>query len=454
MLYFLSYLSDGGDLFNLFRYITFRAGGAFFTALIIFFTFGKYSINFLKKLQKDGQPIREDGPKEHIIKKAGTPTMGGVIILLAVIVSTILWARLDNHYVWIILFVTFSFGFIGLIDDYIKVVKRSYGGLSGRLRLLFGFLIAFIAVYFIQIQHFDDLNRSLALPIFKDHLVFLGVFFFPFAMLVIVGSANAVNLTDGLDGLAIMPVIIAGASLGIIAYIVGRADYSSYLDVHYIKGSGEILIFSAALIGSGLGFLWYNAPPAAVFMGVFFFPFAMIVIVGSANAVNLTDGLDGLAIMPVIIAGASLGIISYIVGRADYSSYLDVHYIKGSGEILIFSAALIGSGLGFLWYNAPPAAVFMGDTGSLSLGSALGCIAVSIKHELVLLIVGGLFVIETLSVIIQVLFFKITGKRVFLMAPIHHHFEKLGWSESQIVIRFWIIAVILAALGMATLKLR
>ena len=256
---------------------------------------------------------------------------------------------------------TFSFGFIGLIDDYIKVVKRSYGGLSGRLRLLFGFLIAFIAVYFIQIQHFDDLSRSLALPIFKDYLVFLGVFFFPFAMIVIVGSANAVNLTDGLDGLAIMPVIIAGASLGIIAYIVGRADYSSYLDVHYIKGSGEILIFSAALIGSGLGFLWYNAPPAAVFMG---------------------------------------------------------------------------------------------DTGSLSLGSALGCIAVSIKHELVLLIVGGLFVIETLSVIIQVLFFKITGKRVFLMAPIHHHFEKLGWSESQIVIRFWIIAVILAALGMATLKLR
>ena len=361
MLYFLSLLSDGGDVFNIFRYITFRAGGAFFTSLIIFFTFGKFSINFLKKLQKEGQPIREDGPKEHIIKKAGTPTMGGVIILLAVTVSTILWARLDNQYVWIILFVTFSFGLIGLIDDYIKVVKQSYGGLSGRLRLIAGFLIAFVAVYFIQAQHLDDLNKSLALPIFKDHLLFMGVFFFPFAMLVVVGSANAVNLTDGLDGLAIMPVIIAGASLGIIAYIVGRADYSSYLDVHYIRGGGEILIFSAALIGSGLGFLWYNAPPAAVFMG---------------------------------------------------------------------------------------------DTGSLSLGSALGCIAVSIKHELVLFIVGGLFVIETLSVIIQVCFFKITGKRVFLMAPIHHHFEKLGWSESQIVIRFWIIAVILAALGMATLKLR
>ena len=361
MLYFLSLLSDGGDVFNIFRYITFRAGGAFFTSLIIFFTFGKSSINFLKKLQKEGQPIREDGPKEHIIKKAGTPTMGGVIILLAVTVSTILWARLDNQYVWIILFVTFSFGLIGLIDDYIKVVKQSYGGLSGRLRLIVGFLIAFVAVYFIQAQHLDDLNKSLALPIFKDHLLFMGGFFFPFAMLVVVGSANAVNLTDGLDGLAIMPVIIAGASLGIIAYIVGRADYSSYLDVHYIRGGGEILIFSAALIGSGLGFLWYNAPPAAVFMG---------------------------------------------------------------------------------------------DTGSLSLGSALGCIAVSIKHELVLFIVGGLFVIETLSVIIQVCFFKITGKRVFLMAPIHHHFEKLGWSESQIVIRFWIIAVILAALGMATLKLR
>ena len=361
MLYFLSLLSDGGDIFNIFRYITFRAGGAFFTSLIIFFTFGKFSINFLKKLQKEGQPIREDGPKEHIIKKAGTPTMGGVIILLAVIVSTLLWARLDNQYVWIILFVTFSFGLIGLIDDYIKVVKQSYGGLSGRLRLIVGFLIAFVAVYFIQAQHLENLNKSLALPIFKDHLLFMGVLFFPFAMLVLVGSANAVNLTDGLDGLAIMPVIIAGASLGIISYIVGRADYSSYLDVHYIRGGGEILIFSAALIGSGLGFLWYNAPPAAVFMG---------------------------------------------------------------------------------------------DTGSLSLGSALGCIAVSIKHELVLFIVGGLFVIETLSVIIQVCFFKITGKRVFLMAPIHHHFEKLGWSESQIVIRFWIIAVILAALGMATLKLR
>ena len=267
MLYFLSFLSDGGDLFNLFRYITFRAGGAFFTALIIFFTFGKHSINFLKKLQKEGQPIREDGPSDHIIKKAGTPTMGGVIILLAVTISTILWARLDNQYVWIILFVTFSFGIIGLIDDYIKVVKRSYGGLSGRLRLLFGFLIAFVAVYFIQAQHIDHLSKSLALPIFKDYLVFLGFFFFPFGMIVIVGSANAVNLTDGLDGLAIMPVIIAGASLGIISYIVGRADYSSYLDIHYIKGSGEILIFSAALIGSGLGFLWYNAPPAAVFMG-------------------------------------------------------------------------------------------------------------------------------------------------------------------------------------------
>ena len=267
MLYFLSFLSDGGDLFNLFRYITFRAGGAFFTALIIFFTFGKHSINFLKKLQKEGQPIREDGPSDHIIKKAGTPTMGGVIILLAVTISTILWARLDNQYVWIILFVTFSFGIIGLIDDYIKVVKRSYGGLSGRLRLLFGFLIAFVAVYFIQAQHLDHLSKSLALPIFKDYLVFLGFFFFPFGMIVIVGSANAVNLTDGLDGLAIMPVIIAGASLGIISYIVGRADYSSYLDIHYIKGSGEILIFSAALIGSGLGFLWYNAPPAAVFMG-------------------------------------------------------------------------------------------------------------------------------------------------------------------------------------------
>ena len=308
MLYFLSFFFRWRDVFNLFRYITFRAECFFYSSNNIFYIQHK----FLKKLQKEGQPIRKDGPRT-LLKNQVHPQWE-VIILLAVTVSTILWARLDNQYVWIILFVTFSFGFIGLIDDYMKVVKRSYSGLSGRLRLLYGFLIAFIAVYFIQVQHLDDLNRALALPIFKDYLVFLGAFFFPFAMTVIVGSANAVNLTDGLDGLAIMPVIIAGASLGIIAYIVGRADYSSYLDVHYIKGSGEILIFSAALIGSGLGFLWYNAPPAAVFMG---------------------------------------------------------------------------------------------DTGSLSLGSALGCIAVSIKHELVLLIVGGLFVIETLSVIIQVLFSRL-----------------------------------------------
>ena len=361
MLYYLNALSDGGDIFNLFRYITFRAGGAFFTSLVMFFIFGNTVINFLSKLQKDGQPIRKDGPENHILEKAGTPTMGGVIILTVVLISTILWSRWDNKYVWVILFVTFSFGLIGLIDDYIKVVQKNTKGFSSRLRLLLGFSFAVIATFFIQAEHSESLSKTLALPIFKDQLIFMGLTFFPFSMIVIVGSANAVNLTDGLDGLAIMPVIIAGGSLGIIAYIVGRADYSVYLDVHYIKGAGEILIFTAALIGSGLGFLWYNAPPAAVFMG---------------------------------------------------------------------------------------------DTGSLALGSALGSIAVAIKHELVLVIIGGLFVIEALSVIIQVIFFKITGRRVFLMAPIHHHFEKLGWSESQIVIRFWIIAVILAALGMATLKLR
>jgi phospho-N-acetylmuramoyl-pentapeptide-transferase len=361
MLYYLNAFSDGGDIFNLFRYITFRAGGAFFTSLVIFFIFGNFVINFLSKLQKDGQPIRKDGPERHITDKAGTPTMGGVFILIVVLISTVCWSRWDNKYVWIILFVTFSFGLIGLIDDYLKVVHKNSTGFSSRIRLFLGFAIAFVATYFIQTEHSDTLANTIALPIFKDHLIPVGMVFFPFSMLVIVGSANAVNLTDGLDGLAIMPVIIAGGSLGIIAYIVGRADYSAYLDIHYINGGGEILIFTAALIGSGLGFLWYNAPPAAVFMG---------------------------------------------------------------------------------------------DTGALALGSSLGSIAVAIKHELVLFIIGGLFVIEALSVIIQVLFFKITGKRVFLMAPIHHHFEKLGWSESQIVIRFWIIAVILAALGMATLKLR
>jgi phospho-N-acetylmuramoyl-pentapeptide-transferase len=360
MLYWLTELSDGGDFFNLFRYITFRAGGAFFTALVFGFIFGRPLINVLRKRQGKGQPIRDDGPEGHFVK-AGTPTMGGLLILSALVFSTIMWARLDNVFVWIVLLVTLSFGLIGFADDYAKVSKQNTAGVPGRVRLALGFVISGVAAYVSAISHPDDLQFQLALPVFKDTLIYLGYFFIPFAMVVIVGAANAVNLTDGLDGLAIMPVMIAAGALGVIAYAVGRSDFTEYLDVHYVPGTGEILIFCSALIGGGMGFLWYNAPPAAVFMG---------------------------------------------------------------------------------------------DTGSLALGGALGAIAVTTKHEIVLAIVGGLFVVEALSVIIQVLYFKRTGKRVFLMAPIHHHFEKKGWAEPQIVIRFWIIALILAMIGLATLKIR
>ena len=361
MLYWLTELSDGGDVFNLFRYITFRAGGAFFTALVFGFVFGRPLINLLRRKQGKGQPIREDGPQSHILEKAGTPTMGGALILGAIMASTLLWARWDNPFVWIVLGVTVGFGLIGFADDYSKVSKSSAKGLSARMRFSLGLLIAAIATYAAGLAHPTELSNQLALPFFKDVLLNLGWFFIPFGMIVISGSANAVNLTDGLDGLAIMPAMIAAGSLGVIAYAVGRVDFTEYLDVHYVPGTGEILIFVAGLIGGGLGFLWYNAPPAAVFMG---------------------------------------------------------------------------------------------DTGSLALGGALGAIAVATKHEIVLAIIGGLFVVEALSVIIQVLYYKRTGRRVFLMAPIHHHFEHLGWKEPQIVIRFWIISLILALIGLATLKVR
>jgi phospho-N-acetylmuramoyl-pentapeptide-transferase len=360
MLYWLTLLSDGGDFLNLFRYITFRAGGAFLTALIFGFLFGKPLIAVLRRRQGKGQPIREDGPEGHFVK-AGTPTMGGLLIVGALLTSTLLWARLDNPFVWLVLFVTMSFAAIGFADDYAKVSKQNVKGVSSRIRLLLGFLISGIAGFWAAQYHPEGLQYQLALPVFKDTLINMGYFFVPFAIIVIVGAANAVNLTDGLDGLAIMPVMIAAGTLGVIAYAVGRVDFTDYLDVHYVPGTGEILIFTAGIFGGGLGFLWYNAPPAAVFMG---------------------------------------------------------------------------------------------DTGSLALGGALGAIAVATKHELVLAIVGGLFVVEALSVIIQVLYFKSTGRRVFLMAPIHHHYEKKGWAEPQIVIRFWIISLILAMIGLATLKVR
>ncbi len=360
MLYWLTEFSDGGDIFNLFRYITFRAGAAFFTALVFGFIFGRPLIDLLRRKQGKGQPIRDDGPQTHFVK-AGTPTMGGLLILSALVVSTLLWARLDNIYVWIVLLVTLAFGLIGFADDYAKVTRQNTKGVSSRVRFLLGLAIAALAALAASLAHPDALTNELAVPFFKNVLIHLGIFFVPFGMIVIVGAANAVNLTDGLDGLAIMPVMIASATLGVIAYVVGNFNFAEYLGVHFVPGTGEILVFCAALIGGGLGFLWYNAPPAAVFMG---------------------------------------------------------------------------------------------DTGSLALGGALGAIAVCTKHEIVLAIVGGLFVVEALSVIIQVLYFKRTGKRVFLMAPIHHHFEKKGWAEPQIVIRFWIISLILALIGLATLKVR
>lgn len=360
MLYWLTALSDGGDFFNLFRYISFRAGGAFITALLFGFIFGLPLINVLRRKQGKGQPIRNDGPEGHFAK-AGTPTMGGLLIVGALTFSTLLWARWDNPFVWLVLFVTLAFAAIGFADDYAKVSKQTTAGVSGKVRILLGLLIAGIAGFWAAQYHPADLTNQLAVPVLKNTLVNLGFLFVPFAIIVIVGSANAVNLTDGLDGLAIMPVMIAAGTFGIIAYAVGRTDFTDYLDLHYVPDTGEILIFCMALIGGGLGFLWYNAPPAAVFMG---------------------------------------------------------------------------------------------DTGSLALGGALGVIAVVTKHEIVLAIVGGVFVVEALSVIIQVLYYKRTGKRVFLMAPIHHHYEKKGWAEPQIVIRFWIISLILAMIGLATLKVR
>lgn len=346
--------------FNLFRYITFRGGGALMTSLIICFIIGPRLIRWLRRKQGEGQPIRDDGPETHLLKK-GTPTMGGLMMLIAVIISTVLWMDLTNGYTWIVLLVVTGFGLIGFADDYLKLTKRNTKGVPGKLRLLIQFILAGLAVGGIMALEPSNLSNGLAVPLFKDFLLDLGSFFIIFGMLVIVGSSNAVNLTDGLDGLATVPVMIVAMSFAIISYLVGHFKFADYLQLHHVPGSGELAIFCAALGGACLGFLWFNAPPAQVFMG---------------------------------------------------------------------------------------------DTGSLALGSALGSVAVITKHELVLAIIGGLFVVETVSVIIQVASFKLTGKRVFKMAPLHHHFEKLGWSEPTVVIRFWIIACILALIGLSTLKLR
>ena len=361
MLYWLSFLSDQFNALNVFRYITVRTGGAMITALIFVFLFGPMIIDKLRTLQGKGQPIRTDGPQSHLVTKKGTPTMGGLIILLGITVSTVLWANPTNSYVWIVLGVTLAFGAIGLYDDYLKVTRQTHAGFAGKSRLILEIFVAMVACYYIVSLGREPFASSLTFPFFKDLLLPLGWFF-----------------------------LVVGA----------------------------------------------------------------FVIVGAGNAVNLTDGLDGLAIVPVIIVALSFGLISYLTGNLTLSDYLQIHYVAGTGELAVLCGAVIGAGLGFLWFNAPPASIFMGDTGSLALGGMLGSVAVATKHEIVLAVVGGLFVLEAVSVIVQVVSFKLTGKRVFRMAPLHHHFEQKGWTEPQIVIRFWIIAVILALVGLSTLKLR
>ena len=369
MLYWLyEQVSAGGHVpvLNLLRYQTFRTGMAILTAMVVVVALGSRFIRFMQAKQGKGQPIRTDGIQRHVVEKAGTPTMGGVMILAGLLIGTLLWADLRSVYVWAVLLVTASYGILGFLDDYAKVTKQTTEGISGKFRLVLEILVAVMAVWLMinyggRSPETPELPTSVAFPIFKQLLLNLGWFYLAFGAFIVCGAANAVNFTDGLDGLAIVPVMIAASAFGLIAYLVGNFVFSQYLQLHFVPGVGEIAVFCGAMIGAGLGFLWYNAPPAKIFMG---------------------------------------------------------------------------------------------DTGSLALGGAIGTTAVATKHEIVLAVIGGLFVLETLSVMIQVISFKLTGKRVFRMAPIHHHFEQLGWTESQVVIRFWIVAVVLALVGLSTLKLR
>ncbi|QCE32223.1 phospho-N-acetylmuramoyl-pentapeptide-transferase [Acetobacteraceae bacterium] len=354
-----SFFPHHAGLANLFHYITFRAGAACLTALLIALLTGPYFIRALRRL--GGQPIREVGPARHLTEKAGTPTMGGLLILFSAPLSILLWGNLHNGFLWATMTAFLTFGLIGFWDDFLKVAKKNSNGVPGRVRLFCEFTIAGIVSVWIELLTPPEIRNGVAIPFLKDVIIPLGTFF---------------------------PI------------------------------------------------------------------FAMVFIAGFGNAVNLTDGLDGLATVPTIIACLVFAIIAYMIGNHIFANYLEIPFIPGTGELTVFCAALIGACLGFLWYNAPPAEIFMGDTGSLALGAALGSVAVAVKNELVLCLVGGIFVIETLSVILQVFWFKRTGKRIFLMAPLHHHFEKKGWEEPKIVVRFWIIALILGLLGLATLKLR
>ncbi len=361
MLYWLTQFTENVSAFNVFRYLTVRTGGAATTAFFFVLLFGPAIIRMLRLKQGKGQPIRTDGPQSHLLTKRGTPTMGGLMILSGVTVATVLWANPANPYVWIVLGVTLGFGLVGFYDDYLKVTKQTHDGVSGGLRLLVEAVIAVAACYALASLGRPPLSTSLTFPLFKDLMLNLG---------------------------------------------------------------------------------W-----AFVLFGAF-------IVVGAGNAVNLTDGLDGLAIGPVMTSALSFGLISYFVGNALYAEYLQIHFVAGAGELSVLLGAVLGAGLGFLWFNAPPASIFMGDTGSLALGGLLGAVAVATKHEIALAIVGGIFVLEAVSVIVQVVSFKLTGRRVFRMAPLHHHFEQKGWTEPQIVIRFWIISIVLALAGLATLKLR
>ncbi len=361
MLYnFFISLVDQFSALNVFRYLTFRTGLSVLSSMMIVFIIGGPFIRFIQ-FHKITGPIREDGPIDHIIKKVGTPTMGGLLILIGILFGTLLWADLSNPYIWVLLMVATSFGLLGALDDYLKIKHNNSRGISSRMKIFFQILLSLIAIFLLFKFGNNDHLKNLYFPFFKN------------------------------------------------------------------------LVFD---------------------LGLFFIPFYLFIIVGSSNAVNLTDGLDGLATVPVMLVALSFTFICYVVGNTVFSEYLKISYIPDVGEAAIFCGSIVGSCLGFLWFNAPPAKIFMGDTGSLSLGGSLGAVSIISKHEIVLGIIGGLFVLETVSVIIQVISFKLTGKRVFMMAPLHHHFEKKGWPESTIVIRFWIISIILALIGLATLKLR
>jgi len=357
---FLISLVDQFSGLNVFRYLTFRTGLSVISSMVIVFAIGAPFIKFIESHRITG-PIRDDGPTDHIIKKVGTPTMGGLLILIGILFGTLLWADLGNPYIWVLLMVATSFGLLGAIDDYLKIKRNNSIGISSGKKIILQIILSIVAIFLLLEFGNNDHLQNLYFPFFKNLVFHLGLFFIPFGIFIIVGSSNAVNLTDGLDGLATVPVMLVALSFTFICYVVGNTVFSEYLQIPYIPNVGETSIFCGSIVGSCLGFLWYNAPPAKIFMG---------------------------------------------------------------------------------------------DTGSLSLGGSLGAVSIISKHEIVLGIIGGLFVLETASVIIQVISFKLTGKRVFMMAPLHHHFEKKGWAESTVVIRFWIISIILALIGLATLKLR